>query len=487
VILSTLRKLVPVTATRSIGAQTRQFGARPRKSLLWNSREQFYADALLFVLGTAGAWSVGFIGAVPGCEVLLLPLLPALLLRYGRSAFRREYLWFYIAVGGWLIGTFIADAYNGIPLFNRAKGTARVVFFMLDFMGLAILINNKVRNVVVFTLSICALYILSSEQFAGEFLLQWKFGLSQCFAILALLLCSYFYTQRRYWICFLIGLMTAGINLHFGFRSQLVIILISTVLILPIFDPAGKRLGNVSGNHNTVRVLILIALAGGGAYASNAAIKYAAEKGVFDEASNEKFRTQSQGDYGVLVGGRPETLVAIQAIRDSPIFGHGSFPYGEKYVELKQDIMYEHGYTESDDPEVFDYPVIPTHSHLTLGWVEGGILGGLCWIYIFVLVCRSVLRLTATRPHLSPLYSYFLVNFLWDILYSPFGSVNRMRAAFYILLSFSILLDSPPVRARLPLEKTIRQGRKIVHLNRVARSSREFGIRRPGLERPGQV
>ena len=74
----------------------------------------------------------------------------------------------------------------------------------------------------------------------------------------------------------------------------------------------------------------------------------------------------------MLVGGRPETLVAIQAIRDAPILGHGSFPYGPKYIQMKQDIQYQHGYTESDEPEEVEFPVIPTHSHLTMAWVESG-------------------------------------------------------------------------------------------------------------------
>ena len=175
------------------------------------------------------------------------------------------------------------------------------------------------------------------------------------------------------------------------------------------------------------------------------------QHGLFEESQNEKFVGQSQGDYGVLVGGRPETLVAIQAIRDSPIMGHGSFPYGLKYMQLQQDIQYEHGYTDSDEAEEVDYPVIPTHSHLTLGWVEGGILGGICWIYILILDLRALFRLIELRPPLAPLYSYLLVGFLWDILYSPFGSVNRIRAAFYILLSYSILrssaLEVPKIRA----------------------------------------
>jgi O-antigen ligase len=109
---------------------------------------------------------------------------------------------------------------------------------------------------------------------------------------------------------------------------------------------------------------------------------------------------------------------------------------------LKQDIQYEHGYSDTDEPEEVEYPVIPTHSHLTMAWVEGGILGGICWIYIFALTFRGVLHLNSLRPNLAPLYSYFLVGFLWDILYSPFGSVNRIWGAFFILLSYLILKNS---------------------------------------------
>jgi len=201
----------------------------------------------------------------------------------------------------------------------------------------------------------------------------------------------------------------------------------------------------------------------------NFAIKFAAQKGIFEESNNQKFQAQASGDYGVLVGGRPETLVAIQAIRDSPIIGHGSFPYGLKYWQLQQDIQYEHGYSESDEPEEVEYPVIPTHSHLTLGWVEGGILGGICWIYIFVLALQALLRLAAERPVFAPVYAYLLVNFLWDILYSPFGSVNRIQAAFYILLCYSILKKPPSstINKRLSVTKTIHGARRVVRLTQV--------------------
>jgi hypothetical protein len=468
---------MPIATARVTGIRSRLIGGRPRREPLWNSGQSFFSDAALFVLGVGGAYSLNIVGALPYSEVLLLALLPVLLLERGRRAFDRQYLLFYILAGGWFLGTQIADVYNGMPAYNRMKGTARVVFFIIDFMALAILINNKTRRILVFTLSLAALLFISSLQFSDDFLLQWKFGLSNAFAILALLISSYFYKRRRYWTCFSITLVLAAINLRYAYRSQLVIHVVSAVLILPIFDRAQARATSASGNQRTIRLLILLALTGGVAYAANAAIRYAAEKGIFDESTNAKFQTQSEGDYGVLVGGRPETLVAIQAIRDSPIIGHGSFPFGLKYLQLKQDIQYEHGYSDTDESEDTEFPIIPTHSHLTMAWVEGGILGGICWIYILILVLRGVLRLTTLRPHLAPLYTYLLVSSLWDILYSPFGSVNRMRAAFFILLSYFIL-RSPAKTAgvRHPIVNTIYRGRRIVRLASVAASSPRSGL-----------
>jgi hypothetical protein len=439
-------------------AIARPIGQRRKPKPWWPSREAFYTDLGLFILGASGLYSVNIIGALPGCEVILLPMLPVLLVAQGRRAFNRRHLWFLVLVTGWLLGTLIGDSYNNIALFNRAKGTARVVFFALDFMALAILINNKTRRYVVFALSFAAVMLIGSFQFSRDFLLQWKFGVSEGSAVLAMLVSSYYYKKQRYWICFVISLLWAALNLYYGFRSQLAIHFVAAVLILPLFGQTRTGRRSASPGQDKLKVFIMLFLACFAAYGANVSIKYAAKSGLFDESTQAKFEGQESGDYGVLVGGRPETLVAIQAIRDSPIFGHGSFPYGLKYVQMKQDIQYEHGYSDSDTPEEVEYPVIPTHSHLTLAWVEGGILGGICWIYILVLTLRAVLRLSSLRPHLAPLYSYLLVSFLWDILYSPFGSVNRIWAAFYILLSYFIL-ETSAVQAMQVRQQKIRRMR----------------------------
>jgi O-antigen ligase len=423
-------------------AAPKPFGRRPRRAPLWHSRMAFFTDLGILILGSAGAFSVGLVGSLPINELLLFPLLPIALLSKGRRAFKREYMWFFILVSGWLLGTIIADFYFSSPMPNRLKGTARVVFFGLNFIALAILINNRTRRIVIFAMSLALVMVSTSMGFLPGISLMWKFGLSGAVAITALLISSYYYAQQKYWRCFFISLVLAWSNLYYGFRSQLVVHLVSAVLILPLFEQPRTGRSDLRRKQSPLRIIILLALVGGAAYTANAAIKYGSKIGLFDESLSEKFAGQSQGDYGVLVGGRPETLVAIQAIRDSPIIGHGSYPVDPKYLQLKQDIQYEHGYTDSDEPEDIENPVIPTHSHLTMAWVESGILGGICWIYILVLTFRAVLQLGHLRPPFAPLYSFLLVWFLWDILYSPFGSVNRLWAAFMILLAYHILQSS---------------------------------------------
>jgi O-antigen ligase len=436
------------SSPRPIG-NVRTLGPRPRRPALWSSREAFFTDLAIFVLGLAGVYSVGLVGALPGNEILLLPMLPVLLIYRGSRAFNREYLWFLILVAAWLLGTLAADAYIDNYAVNRMKGVARVVFFAFDFMALAILINHKTRRMIVFSLSICVVMLFYAREFRGDFLTQWKFGYASAFTVLALLAASYYNARQKYKTCVFIFLVLAALNLYFAFRSQMVIVLIAGALTVPVFEnrrALGRRQAQPTSNR--FRAIILLVLAGGAIFIANQAIKFAATQGILDENTSDKFQQQSSGKLGVLVGGRPETLVAIQAIRDSPIFGHGSFAADPKYLALKQDLQYEYGYSDTDTPE--EEGGIPTHSHLTMAWVESGIFGGLLWLYILGLTIRAILQTAIHRQALSPLYCYFLVNFVWDILFSPFGSVNRLWGAFFVLLSYNVLRSAKPLSDAQP-------------------------------------
>lgn len=441
-------------------AHAKSFVQRPHPSPVWASKEAFISDAGLFLLGAAGAYSINLVGSLPGDEILLFPLLPVLLLAKGTRAFNRRYVWFYVLTGAWLFGTVLADLYLGTPAVSKMKGVARVVFFVLDFMALAVLLNNRPRRMLVFALSIVVVMLFIASHFRGQFFTQWKFGFASAITILSLIASSYFYARRRYWVCVLISLALATVNTVFAFRSQVLIVLVSASLTIPLLGRGGG--GRGARGRATRKVVALLALVGGAVYLASKAIDFGVNRGFFEDAIAQKFQAQSHGKLGVLFGARPETLVAIQAIRDSPIIGHGSFAVDQKYLDLKQEFQYEYGYSESDQPDETENGGIPTHSHLTMAWVESGILGGLLWVYILVLVVRAVLRMNLLMPALAPLYCYLLVNFIWDILYSPFGNVNRIWAAYLILMSYGLL--NTPVREPAP---AIRRRRTVYNPRRV--------------------
>ena len=68
-----------IATTRLTGIRSRRFGYRARREPLWSSRQDFFAEATIFILAAAGAYSLNIVGALPYSEVLLLLLLPVLL------------------------------------------------------------------------------------------------------------------------------------------------------------------------------------------------------------------------------------------------------------------------------------------------------------------------------------------------------------------------------------------------------------------------
>ncbi len=117
---------------------------------------------------------------------------------------------FYIVAGAWLLGTIIADTYNGTGGCNWIKGIARVVFFVLDFIALAILINEKSRRIIIFALSISVLMFSSAWGYRPLFNVEWKFGLAEGVAILALLISLTFMPSEGTVSAFLFRLYSRG-------------------------------------------------------------------------------------------------------------------------------------------------------------------------------------------------------------------------------------------------------------------------------------
>jgi hypothetical protein len=170
-------------------------------------------------------------------------------------------------------------------------------------------------------------------------------------------------------------------------------------------------------------------------------VHLATSAGLVGEEAQAKNEAQTTGG-GILLGGRPEIQVSSRAVMESPILGHGSWAKDKKYEEMLSDIMVERGMRGNlREVEGLTEGLIPTHSHLMGAWVWAGILGAVFWAYLFWLVIRGIVCISILRPSMAPIYAYLLVEYVWSILFSPFGSTLRIYESLVIVIMLD-LLDS---------------------------------------------
>src|SRR5207249_4985632 len=108
----------------------------------------------------------------------------------------------------------------------------------------------------------------------------------------------------------------------------------------------------------------------------------------------QKYREESAGRFGVLLGGRPELFASSIAIADSPLIGHGSWPKDPKYTNDLLSVLSRNGYQPGGgllySIQHSDY-LIPTHSFLFGAWVEAGLLGAVFWLVVLALAISTLI------------------------------------------------------------------------------------------------
>jgi O-antigen ligase len=217
-------------------------------------------------------------------------------------------------------------------------------------------------------------------------------------------------------------------------------LLITVALTVPLIPERIGRLRLLPPPGSTARLMVMACLALGAGGLAFGMIKLATMSGMMGQESQEKNQQQSQAVGGMFVGGRPEILVSSRAVFDSPILGHGSWARDSKYIEMLRDIKSRYGIAydpAAGEEEAAD--VIPTHSYLFGAWVWAGILGAVFWLYVLSKVIKSIVKLSLLRPSTMPLYAYLLVRQFWNILFSPFGSTERILTAFVIVIMIELL------------------------------------------------
>jgi hypothetical protein len=330
----------------------------------------------------------------------------------------------------WLWCQVLSDLLHGSSFHDYARGWLKVIFLITNLLGAWVLLRGDQRRLklAVFGLAVGSMFGFFIEPTAYSHAEPWKFGFALPTTLAVAVLASSGKVHRRV-IPAMAFLLLAAVHFWLNFRSLGGICLVTAVYLL-----VGVRRVASPGRSPSGRTLafLLVATAAVG-IAVNAYLGLAST-GTLGLRAQQKYELQGTGRYGVLLGGRPEILLSLRAIIDSPIVGHGSF------ARLPEDdtiriarALRQLGYVELSGV-LADQEATTAHSHLFGAWMEAGLAGALFWTAIVVLTIRSLLQCLRVPNPLTVLVAFLSFNLLWDVFFSPFGADRRIFVPVTILV-----------------------------------------------------
>lgn len=406
----------------------------PRQSI-----GELSASALLFVLPFTRLVEVHLgIGILFLHDILTFPVLAFLLMRPGTMALLRPLRSCMILIAIWFAGAVLTDFARSVPFGDLARGWSRIVLLSGNIALIWLLSKGRLPKLTIYVLGMgMALMInpfLNPTELSGTD--PWKFGMGYGAALIVAGVINFPRIRRHLPnVAGAIGLAgVAAVSLILNARSAFAITgLAAAYALLAGYIARHPRM---AGRINPV---IFFGMILSGILASNLLLLGYGElaaQGALGAAAREKYYMQSgDGGVGLLLGGRPESLVSIQAIIDSPILGHGSWAKDPYYTHLFQARLRAAGLLVPDDyrdiGKMTEF-LIPTHSHLLGSWVEAGVLSVPFWAWTIFLAFSALY--SAIRVHWQPnvLVALISLSMLWDVLFSPFASDARILKAIEI-------------------------------------------------------
>lgn len=418
-------------------------------------------DVWAFVLPASSFIQFQFIGRLILAEIFALILLPWLLRARERLHAPK---WLFVLWAVWLGSQIVTDLVVGSAFVDWARGWAAITFTLVNLLAILSLAATP-RRARIFAAGLAAggLLAVVFAPTANAVADPWKFGMAGAVALLIAAATSGPRVARWPWIAIPAFAALGVVNVLLVYRSMGGITFLTAVYLLvlviaaklPALTPR-PRVRSIVGLvsyvavgvavYFTLNAAISANLFGEGARARNEAqsgVVVPSPSGVVapsdqsvpsgtdtPSASPSGITTPVSNALGPIVGGRAEFLASTQAIRDSPILGHGSWARNAKYVEIQRRALIEMGVPGGAPPT--DPNLIPTHSYLLGSWVWAGVAGGLFWAAIAVLALRVVATLIGLWIDLAPLFVVVVSWLLWSIAFSPYGNTERLYATFAI-------------------------------------------------------
>lgn len=403
----------------------------------------FSARLLAFIIPAAMFVEVEVVGRLFLSDLLCLALFPVLLFLKGSVLIKNPYVRAFLLLGGlYLASQVVTDLVRESAFDDYSRGWSKISLTIVAFCSLYMLIDSRRSRMLAFAAGLVAggmlVYFVNPGTFAASH--PWKFGIGSSVTLFVMIVAAFYYEKLPHIIIYLLLFSIGALNIYLGFRSLGGICFLTLAYL---FLHAQNGLARLS--HPKTLALLLGILTS--AWLVLEGYQFFASQGWLGEDAVRLYEMQSQGTFGILLGGRSEILVSAKAILDSPILGHGSWAKNWEYAELLFYFKSLHDYTAGGGPES---DLIPTHSFLFGAWVEAGLAGGIFWFWALTLPTRVLIRQLAAKDSHLPLIVFFSLLLIWDILFSPFGATRRFVIPFYLIVMVDILARFNPSTKQAP-------------------------------------
>lgn len=399
---------------------------------LWRKLDGY--DKLSLILGFTVVAKVRVVGVFSIAEFILMYMFVFKNVSYYKQNKYVKNLFTWAIL--WTIGTIICNIHNNIEQLDFIKGVFFLVVLIMMIPPIYKVLKDKPERLVLFFLGygfgqLIGPYMARDAETAealkeGVYLYYGIANLVSCYAYY-----MYFKGKQKLglWICY----AAAFAGLFNMARNPFLTGTIALVLLLLLNKHARINAANAASYfRRKVPMYMILALIGIGI--ADSVYEPLAANGTLGVEAQEKYYKQKMSGGNALVGGRAETFMGIQLIKENPIWGYGS------YAKDKGDVFHmryaaEHNteYRWSGDWDRY----LPGHSHIVGAWVQNGILGGLFWVYvIWVLWLAFKSGCILQEPRLLCLLMFQLCAFMWNVLFSPFG--DRVFTMFLIIGVFII-------------------------------------------------
>lgn len=383
------------------------------------------------IYGLTSQLHVNLVGRLNGSEIFALLYLPFInigSLLKSNNALKKIVILLTIL----LIAQIFSDIYNQSTPENYLRGWAVILFSIISILFLTHHFERDPQAIVyyLFSLFIVKLFFGSealdftiieenSNFFKTRFVEFLNYG--------TLIISYYLFKSKRLKFTYIIIATYALICIILDARSNGIILLITTLII---FIKASKikltKVKLVFFLTILIPVFYMLYIV----YVNNVISGEISGKNSQDQINK---MSNPYNPFELLYYGRSDAVIAIHAIAEKPLLGHGSWaqdPF-EKYAALREELFQTVFHSSG---------FIPAHSIILSSWLYSGIIGFFALLYVYsILIKKSFNMIKHSLNEFTPIIVFISIEMIWNMLFSPYG---HLRTSFPFLVATLIVLNN---------------------------------------------